>query len=72
MPLAQISILEGRGQEKIDDLAAAITEAIATTLDAPRDRIRVIVTEVGPDHWYVGGNSLVARTRADAAGSAQG
>ncbi|QIB64910.1 2-hydroxymuconate tautomerase [Kineobactrum salinum] len=63
MPLAQISILEGRGEEAIEQMAEAVTDAIARTLSAPRERIRVVVTEVPAEHWFVAGKSLTLRVQ---------
>lgn len=61
MPLAQISILEGRDDEKKERLIRAVTDAIESSLDAPRDTIRVVLTEIPKQHWGVGGESVAAR-----------
>jgi len=60
MPLAQITILEGRDPEAVARMAAAVTDAIAATLAAPHERIRVVVTELPADRWFVGGTSIAA------------
>jgi len=69
MPLAQISILEGRSEEKITRMAEAVTEAISEALSAPRDRIRVVVTEVPAERWFVAGESMAQRAAQVSAGS---
>lgn len=66
MPLAQISILEGRSEEKVAMMAEAVTEAISQALSAPRERIRVVVTEVPAERWFVAGQSMAERAQADA------
>lgn len=64
MPLAQISILEGRTEEMIAQMAEAVTDAISQTLSAPRERIRVVVTEVPAERWFVAGESMADRAKA--------
>jgi len=63
MPLAQISILEGRSEEMIERMAEAVTEVISKTLSTPRERIRVVVTEVPAERWFVAGESMARRGR---------
>ncbi|MBP2077525.1 4-oxalocrotonate tautomerase [Oceanobacillus polygoni] len=58
MPLINIQVLEGRPQEKMDLLMKNVTETVHETLDAPRENIRVIVTEVPKTHWSIGGVSV--------------
>ena len=57
MPLVQISIMEGRSQEKIDALMKNVTTAVSESLDAPKENVRVVVTEVPKTHWAIGGTS---------------
>jgi 4-oxalocrotonate tautomerase len=57
MPLVQISIMEGRSQEKIDALMKDVTTAVSESLDAPKENVRVVVTEVPKTHWAIGGTS---------------
>lgn len=63
MPIATIQIVEGRDAQKKRGLMAAVAQAIATSLDAPVDNVRVIVQEVSADLWGVG-NQTVAERRA--------
>jgi 4-oxalocrotonate tautomerase len=63
MPLAQISILEGRTPEMIAEMAEAVTAAISGALAAPRDRIRVVVTEIPAEKWFVAGQSMAERAK---------
>lgn len=57
MPIANLSIMEGRNEEQIAALIEAVTEAIHTSLSAPRENIRVIVSEVPRSHWGIAGKS---------------
>ncbi|RDU38746.1 4-oxalocrotonate tautomerase [Neobacillus piezotolerans] len=57
MPLVNIQIMEGRSRETINDLMKNVTNIISETLNAPKENIRVIVTEVPKTHWAIGGTS---------------
>jgi 4-oxalocrotonate tautomerase len=55
MPLIQVQILEGRPEEKIKELIVNLTSTASETLGAPKESIRVIVTEIPKSHWGIGG-----------------
>jgi 4-oxalocrotonate tautomerase len=55
MPIINIQILEGRSNDKIKSLIASVTDTVAEQLETPKDRIRVLVTEVPKTHWGIGG-----------------
>jgi 4-oxalocrotonate tautomerase len=55
MPLVEISIVAGRPLEKIRDLIQQVHAAVRDSLDAPEGAIRVLVREIPPEHWAVGG-----------------
>ena len=57
MPIANIQILEGRSAEVKKALIRSVTDAIAQALQAKPESIRVIVQEISPDHWGIGGVS---------------
>jgi 4-oxalocrotonate tautomerase len=57
MPIANILILEGRTVEMKQALIRAVTDAIADTLKAKPEAIRVIVQEVPKENWGIGGVS---------------
>lgn len=69
MPLVQITLIEGRPPARLEDLIRAVTDAVAETLDAPRDAIRVLITQIPPDQWGIGGRPA-SQVRA-AAGRSQ-
>ncbi|WP_435060808.1 tautomerase family protein [Amycolatopsis thermoflava] len=58
MPLIQVSLREGRDPARIRALITALTEATASALDAPKESVRVIVTEVPGSHWAAGDVTL--------------
>lgn len=55
MPLVQIQIMEGRPVEKIKSLITKVTDTVEQELGAPRQSIRVIVTEIPKTHWGIAG-----------------
>ncbi|MCS4505825.1 2-hydroxymuconate tautomerase family protein [Arhodomonas aquaeolei] len=63
MPIAHLSILEGRPKEKRVALIRNVTHAIAESLDVPAERVRVVVQEVPLDHWGIGGETAEERRR---------
>ncbi len=66
MPLAQITILEGRSEAMVRAMAEAVTDAISKSLSAPREKIRVVVTEVSADRWFVAGQSIAQQAASNA------
>lgn len=55
MPIINVQMLEGRPKEKIAEVIQNITNTVSETLDAPKESIRVIVTEVPKTHWGIAG-----------------
>ncbi|MGH9116753.1 MAG: 2-hydroxymuconate tautomerase [Acidimicrobiales bacterium] len=66
MPLVHIDLMEGRPPERVEEMIAAVSEAIASTLDAPIETVRVVVNEIRPHQYGVGGKpwSVVVEERA--------
>lgn len=55
MPIVHIDLMEGRPPEKITAMIRGVSEAIATTLDAPIDSVRVVVNEMRAHEYGIGG-----------------
>ena len=55
MALVHIDLMEGRSEDTIQDMVAAVSEAIASSLGSPIASIRVIVNEMKPHQYGVGG-----------------
>ncbi|UOF90318.1 4-oxalocrotonate tautomerase [Fodinisporobacter ferrooxydans] len=55
MPVINIQIMQGRSEETIKKLIENVTETVSVTLDSPKERIRVLVTEIPKTHWGIGG-----------------
>ena len=51
MPIINVQIIEGRPEEKVEELIANLTETVCSTLGSPREAVRVIVTEIPKTHW---------------------
>jgi 4-oxalocrotonate tautomerase len=62
MPIVNIQLLEGRSEEKIKEVIHNITEVLSATLDAPKENVRVLVSEVPKTHWGIGGTAVSDRT----------
>ena len=70
MPMAFVSIREGRPPETIRTMISAVTAAIAESLGAPPSSIRVVVTEVPMTHWATGDVTLAEKQEQDVAAAA--
>ena len=64
MPIVRIELLQGRTPAKKDELIMRVTDAVVTTLGVNRNQVRVILFEVPPEHWAVGGQTKAAQKAA--------
>ncbi len=55
MPIVQIHLLEGRDDEKKRALVAEVTKAVCSTLGAPPEKVRIILSEMAENHYAIGG-----------------
>jgi 4-oxalocrotonate tautomerase len=46
MPIVQISMAQGRTQDKKEELIKKVTDAIVETLQVPKDRVRIVLYEL--------------------------
>jgi 4-oxalocrotonate tautomerase len=67
MPIIQAFLLEGRSEEKKAAFIAAVTDAAIESLGAPRESIRVIITEMPATDYGIAGLSVKQRQSAAAA-----
>jgi 4-oxalocrotonate tautomerase len=63
MPIAQIMILEGRTEEQRRALMRSVTAAIVESLAVKPDSVRVLIQEIPPLGWGVGGVPIQERSR---------
>jgi 4-oxalocrotonate tautomerase len=54
MPIIQITMLEGRDQDTIEECIRSVAHTVHESLGAPLSSIRVIVNEVPKNHFAVG------------------
>ncbi|MDN4546717.1 2-hydroxymuconate tautomerase [Pseudomonas sp. C32] len=66
MPIAMIHIAEGRSEELKHQLLVNVTEAIAKSLGAPVESVRVLIQEIPETQWAAGGRTLAERKRSQA------
>lgn len=57
MPIAVLHIIEGRTPEQKSRLIASVTQAIAESLDAKTETVRVLIQEMPKEHFGIGGVS---------------
>lgn len=57
MPIAQLYIIEGRTDEQKETLIREVSEAMSRSLEAPMERIRVVITEMPKQHFGIAGQS---------------
>jgi 4-oxalocrotonate tautomerase len=55
MPIVEITLIEGRTDQAKERLHAKVADAIHEAIDAPKESIRIIIREVPPVHFSVGG-----------------
>ncbi len=55
MPFVSIDVLAGRPPELLERLIARVSETVSETLDTPIERVRVVIHEVPPHLWGIGG-----------------
>lgn len=55
MPFVRIDLVRGRDKAVLMRLVEEVSKVVAGTLDTPVDRVRVMVSEVDPDLWGIGG-----------------
>ena len=58
MPFVNIRILAGHSQERKDEIAKRVSDAISEVAQIPRDVIWVVFEDVQTDDWFVGGTSV--------------
>ncbi len=66
MPVVQVTLTEGRTPETIRAMISAVTEAIVDTGVAPKENIRVLVSEIPTDH-FAAGDVTISERRAQSA-----
>lgn len=63
MPIIQVNMMEGRDDAQKERLIAELTEAVVSSLGAPRESVRVLINEMPKTHWGIAGKSAKALGR---------
>jgi 4-oxalocrotonate tautomerase len=63
MPLIEIHLLEGRSAEQKKMLLASVTQAVAESIDAPLQSIRVWINEFSADDYMAAGHMASERKK---------
>jgi 4-oxalocrotonate tautomerase len=58
MPFVNIRILAGHSQQRKDEIAKRVTDAISEVAELPKDVIWVVFEDVATDDWFVGATSV--------------
>jgi len=58
MPYVTIKMLEGRTEEQKKALVEKVTEAVAETTGASKDKIVVFIEEMSKNHYAIAGKRL--------------
>lgn len=61
MPIVEVKMVEGRSDEQIRRLIREITDAVESSLDVPRQNVRVLVHEIAPTRWAKGDMTIDER-----------
>jgi 4-oxalocrotonate tautomerase len=72
MPIVHIEMMEGRSTETKRRMVAAVTHALSNSLNAPPESVRIVIQELQPDHYAVGGVTAAEQPLADRAAQLQG
>lgn len=65
MPIVEVTLAEGRSPEVLRSLIRAVTAAVATSVSAPVESVRVILREVPDTHFAAGDVTIAERRAAD-------
>jgi 4-oxalocrotonate tautomerase len=58
MPFVNIRILAGHSQQRKDEIAKRVTDAISEVAELPKEVIWVVFEDVATDDWFVGATSV--------------
>ena len=65
MPIVRIDLVAGRSPDRIRNLISRVTEAVVATLEVRPEQVRVLLTEVSPEHWAIGGATMAELAARD-------
>ena len=57
MPFAQIHMIQGRTEEQKRAVIEKVTQALHEAVGAPKETIRILISEIPSTNWGIGGTS---------------
>jgi 4-oxalocrotonate tautomerase len=63
MPFVNIRLVEGRSQERKDEISKRVIDAICEVLQLPEDEVWVVFEDVPAEDWYVGRTTVAERRK---------
>jgi 4-oxalocrotonate tautomerase len=61
MPHVHVKLMAGRSDEQLREMVKEITKAMGETVNAKPETVQIVVQEVSPDRWAVGGTLVSDR-----------
>ncbi|CAM5571813.1 hypothetical protein ATER59S_04906 [Aquamicrobium terrae] len=58
MPFVNIRILKGHSQQRKNEIARRVTDAVSEVAELPREAIWVVFEDVAAADWYVAGTTV--------------
>ena len=58
MPFVNIRILEGHSQQRKNEIARRVVDAVSEVAELPREAIWVVFDDVAASDWYVAGKAV--------------
>lgn len=57
MPIVHVYMMSGRTQTQKEILVRQVTDAVMTSVDAPEENVRVIISEIPKSDYGIGGTT---------------
>lgn len=61
MPIIEATLVAGRDPDAVRAFLGRLHDAAVDVLGAPADSVRVVLREVPPAHWMIGGATVAER-----------
>ena len=58
MPFVSIRLIEGRSQQRKDEISKRVADAISDVLELPKDDIWIVFEDIPASDWYVGSTTV--------------
>jgi len=65
MPIIQVNMMENRTDDQKRELARRVCETVCQVLEAKPESVRILIHEMGPHDFSVGGVTMADRRSAE-------